>query len=384
MLKFFLVFVVGVALVQSELARIPLKKFQTAREALRKSGYGKLKEALLNKYAADGDVALTNYMNAQYYGPITIGTPGQTFNVIFDTGSSNLWVPSKHCSILNVACQFHNKYDSSKSSSYKSNGTKFAIEYGSGSLSGFVSQDTVSVGGVRATGQLFAEATEEPGVAFIAGKFDGILGLGYNTISVNGIEPVFNTLVSQGAVSQPIFSFYLNRDENGRVGGELILGGSDSNYYKGELSYVPVTRKAYWQIEVDQLKIGNNAISQKINAIVDTGTSLLTGPTQEIERIQKAIGATSFISGEYLIDCNRISSLPDVDFVINGKTYTLTGADYVLREDEGLASVCISGFMGLDVNPGDGPLWILGDVFIGKYYTEFDLGNDRVGFAEAV
>lgn len=117
-------------------------------------------------------IPLQDFMNAQYFGLVGIGSPSQSFEVIFDTGSSNFWVPSSQCNSCN-----HAKYDHARSSTYKKNGTDFAIRYGSGSLSGFVSTDVVTWGGVKVDNVQFAEATDEPGETFRRGKFDGILGM---------------------------------------------------------------------------------------------------------------------------------------------------------------------------------------------------------------
>ncbi|KAJ7283616.1 endopeptidase [Mycena rebaudengoi] len=322
-------------------------------------------------------VPLTNFMNAQYFAEIQLGSPPQAFKVILDTGSSNLWVPSTSCT--SIACFLHAKYDSSASSTYKANGSAFAIHYGSGSMEGFVSSDTLSIGDLTMTKQDFAEATKEPGLAFAFGKFDGILGLAYDTIAVNHITPPFYSMINQKLLDEPVFSFRVGSSEED--GGEAIFGGIDTDAYTGSINYVPVRRKAYWEVELEKISFGDEELEfEQTGAAIDTGTSLIALPTDIAEMLNAQIGATKSWNGQYTVDCAKVPSLPDLTFHFGGKPYPLKGSDYILE----VQGTCMSSFVGMDIPmPGGDSLWIVGDVFLRKYYTVYDLGRNAVGFATA-
>jgi len=372
------------------------------------------------------------------------------------------------CSATDIACLLHSKYDSSKSSTYAANGTEFSIRYGSGACSGFMSEDSVSVGDITVSSQTLGEVTKEPGIAFIAARFDGIMGLGFQSIAVEGATPVWYNMVDQKKVDEPVFAFWLNRKPGVfSTGGELHLGGVDSSKYTGDFHYVPLTNETYWEFAMDQVSVGGTQFCPGGNcrAIADSGTSLLAGPKDVVKEINKAIGAIGVFTGEceqYIkqdgqeiidkvinklspeeicddlqfcnttqssglkctacklaaqgakdlaqsnasiaeiekgldevckllpspegessVDCSKLSSMPDITVTLNGKDFTLTPDQYVLKEGSGADVECLSGFIGLDVPPPMGPLWILGDVFMGAYYTVFDFGKKQVGFANA-
>jgi len=228
------------------------------------------------------EVKIINYLDAQYYGEIDVGTPPPSFGVIFDTGSSNLWVPSKECR-LSPACYLHKYFDSAKSSSYVVNGTHFNITYGSGAVAGFVGQDTTWVAGLQAKNSLFAQITTLHGISFLASKFDGILGMAWPSISVNRLPLIFDLLVEQKQVDGNSFSFYLTKTA-GQNGSALVLGGVNTKYYTGQFKYYSLKRTDYWALALDDIVFNGTSykVQSELLGIIDTGTSVLVGPTKVV------------------------------------------------------------------------------------------------------
>ncbi|KAL0111575.1 hypothetical protein PUN28_013043 [Cardiocondyla obscurior] len=274
-----------------------------------------------------------------------------------------------------------NRYNGAMSSTYYPTNIPFHIQYMFQNVSGYLSIDVVNIAGLNIKYQLFGEAVNELGGIYSM-VFDGILGMGnYPVQSANLKISAFNNMIMQGLISRPVFSFYLNRHFPTR--NELILGGSDPTCYNGEFTYVNVTNK-YWQIPMDKVQINDYVFCENgCQVIIDTGSTGIIGPSSDIAIIYKYIQKllTNNFEKEGKVNCNYVSYLPDINFVLGGKTFTLTGADYTFEREIFNMTACYTTFTKHFLP--DNSIWILGTVFISRYYTEFDMGNNRMGFASA-
>ncbi|KAL0679516.1 hypothetical protein Bca4012_007497 [Brassica carinata] len=324
-------------------------------------------------------VMLHNSYDNAYYGEIQIGSPGQKFKVFLDTGSADLWIPSQ----IWPRGQFpHPKYDSSASSTYKrGNGKRIDIGYLTGSLKGFVSSDTVEIGGIALTGQSFVEATTAPhDDQIFKARFDGILGLRLISPTEGITSPVWNTMIKQGKVKTKVFSIWLGRySDSGKKGGddgEITFGGINTRHFTGTHTYVPVegNKNLLSMYNILVGKKDTKICSTGCKAIVDSGTSNILGPPELIAKINQGIFAAR--------GCLGLSKLPAITFTIAGKLFPLKPSDYIRREIIGKKEVCTTTFVD-----GGNNYWILGQPFMRAFHTVFDYQNPssvKVGFAKSI
>lgn len=140
-------------------------------------------------------------------------------------------------------------------------------------------------------------------------------------------------MVKRNLIDEPIFSFWLNdADKDSSVGGELVFGGSDKSHFTGDVHWAPVRRKGYWEVELEKVVFdGEDVEMDDTGAAIDTGSSLLAVPTVIADLINKQIGAKKNFAGQYIIDCEKVPSLPDFSLQFHGKLFTLTGSEYILK-----------------------------------------------------
>ncbi|KAL7281781.1 hypothetical protein ACG7TL_005104 [Trametes sanguinea] len=316
---------------------------------------------------------LTDEAGDQYWaGTIAIGTPRQNFLIDFDTGSSDLWVPSVNCT--SSYCSKKDKYNPPSSSSGSPKSGSFSIQYGDGStVSGPVYTETVAVAGITVKNQYFSPVnTLSP--SFGEETDDGILGLAFPAISNLGKSPWFNSAKSEGAVKNGVFGFKLAKS-----GSELYLGGTDSSLYTGAIEYHPVTGSGFWQIKGASILIGSNTIQSGFQTIIDSGTTIIYGPPNAVAAFYKNIPNSQVYdstNGFYSFPCSSVPS--NVAFSWGGNTWTISAANFNFGRVS--ATQCIGAIAGQDLGLGKNT-WLLGDSFMKNVYSAFSFDANSVGFA---
>ncbi|KAI0952451.1 hypothetical protein AcW1_004540 [Taiwanofungus camphoratus] len=290
--------------------------------------------------------------NTEWTGTISIGTPAQKFVVDFDTGSSDLWVPSSSCR----SCSGHSKYDPSDSSTSESHSGSFSISYGDGSTaSGKVYTDTVTIAGVTATNQYLSGVTKESS-EFEEDPADGLLGMAFPSISNLGHNPFIVTASDEGAISESVFAFKLASS-----GSSLYIGGTDSSLYTGSVEYHDLSSSdGFWQIGGASALVGGKTVVSDFETIIDTGTTIMYGPPGAVEQFYNAIDGSKVYDkqdGYYSYPCD---SPPTVAFSWGGKSWGISSDNFSLGETEEGSGQCVGALAGQDLGLGDN-VWLLGD-----------------------
>ncbi|VDO35766.1 unnamed protein product [Haemonchus placei] len=339
--------------------------------------------------------------------------------VILDTGSANLWVPDKKCvrglkevceqpkcaygMICTVfcpnklccdkelrinrksgnPCQGKDYFDSAKSSSYAKlvNRTEFEIRFGERFAKGFFGNDTVRFGAAGSNrlivpGTVFGQA-ESIGRIFARNPIGGILGLGFRSLAVGGVNPPFQQAVDLGLV-EPIFSVYLKRLgvlARGEYGGVFTYGGLDKENCGDVIAYENLSKAMFWQFRLKEFNAGKLKLTDGWEAISDTSTSSIGVPSAIANQIATSVGAEyDFFYEVYVINCN---STVTFNLTIGSNVYVIEPTNLIAKGE----IWCSLRLVSLGSSGGFGPQWVLGTPFIRQYCNIYDVGNKKIGFA---
>lgn len=344
-----------------------------------------LSNHLIKNHKTEKTVALFDFLDVSYTGFLEVG--GISFLLVFDTGSGYIWVPSSDCS----NCQdylLQNSYDCPNSPScVLSDDPPETIAYGSGTLVGDWAKDIVSLEGLSAEQDIIL-ATDL--IDFTELDYaDGIFGLGFEATS--GLKPtLINNLKTQGVISERVFSFYFgNYQVESSYVPQFTLDGYDSSLIAegSAIVYCPVIGAEYWAVKLNSIKMGETFLysqtsddsSDIMEAIIDTGTSLICLDETSFEILYEyMIINMECIYMEELLFCDEedLNSYPDITVNLCGNDLILTPKDYLEKYGDYYV-ILIQSMSGM------GNYMILGNNFMKKYYSIFDMENMQIGFAEA-
>ncbi|KAJ3983196.1 acid protease [Lentinula detonsa] len=376
--------------------------------------HGASNSARFGKRASSAGISITDQDDdASYFATVSIGTPGQSMSVVLDTGSSDLWVTGSSCKNCDGQTPL---FDSTKSSSFKSsssssssnNAGQTTIQYGSGAVAGTLAQDTVEFDGFTVQGQTFLLADDLTD-GLLDGPVSGIMGLAFQSIASTESTPFWQALVNAGDLSIPEMSFWLARESNETgstttvdgdtevPGGVFTLGGSNTSLFSGDIEFLDTQgTPSFWLLNMNSLTVQSQSVSlgssSQLSAI-DTGTTLIGGPSDAVQNFYASIPGSSTVQGEQGFFSFPCSTSLNTTISFGGTAWPISSADMNLGQVSKGSSDCLGGIFDLSLgsnipeNSGN-PSWVVGDVFLKNVYTVFrgiassSSGTPAVGFAQ--
>jgi cathepsin D len=349
--------------------------------------------------AQPGSLALVDVgIDSAYIATVSFGTPPQNFEVVLDTGSIAAWVAGKNCSTCDPEIP---KFSTKNSSTFHNTGKEVPLAYGSGSMTGTLARDAVSIAGLKTSKQPFLVANGVDDVInqLFRGFLSGIIGLGFPDEDQKGLTPLWLSLASNGKLAAKTMSFFMARhiddptvgNDAKSDGGVFTMGGTNSSYYKGDIEYLELankTRSPYWLLPVKNITAQGKVV--KLNAseaAIDTGTTLIGGPTDAVKAIWSKVKGSKpheDMPGFFTFPCKTEVS---VSLSFGGKSWPINPTDMNLGPyDEKDTKNCLGGIFDLgggSTTIGSGlPAWIIGDTFLKNVYSVFRADPLSVGFAE--
>ncbi|KAK0569432.1 hypothetical protein OC861_000920 [Tilletia horrida] len=364
----------------------PANNFHRFREMSHPGRHGRVPATTITSI---GEVTLYNDANQRYYTVISIGNPPVPVTVQVDTGSSDLWVTQSAFSGANA------------SSTFISTNRPFIMNYTDGSsVAGYQGSDLVTLAGYEQKRTAISVGIESsPNAA--APPVSGVLGMGWPALATGQVAPLW---ASTGA---NVFSLYLTSSsdvqDKGAYGGVMTLGGPDPSFCRGgaeSIKYVPLLRPiTSWTIPLSGISVQNTSIplqpltpslpvtaaaASPIAALIDSGTTLMSGSTALVQAFYAAIPGSRPLQnsqGFYEYPCDSALNvtfsfgserymIPDQTFARQSVTYPGAGPND--------PAFCMGSLFD---NGGTGPVMILGDTFLRSVYTIFDGERQAIGFA---
>ncbi|CAD5233652.1 unnamed protein product [Bursaphelenchus xylophilus] len=361
----FLWMALAVFAVDSKILKVPLMRVNNSKALSSKTGPA---------YDVYGQ-KLRNDKDLTYNGVVSVGTPPQSFRVVFDTGSDIFWLPKKGCRSsgpLASSCRFgKGLYNPEGSTTADKLGKSFHITYGTGSAVGEWWMDELSFGDPSGDQLKLPEKVQIGAATQMTFSDEGILGLSFP--AANSPKPVFQRAVELGIMTDPVFTTYLRLCPTGcEDGGVITFGGEDREHCGPVTDWSPVDdTKMHWRFVMNGYEAGNLKKESGMTAITDTGTSFILGPSADIANIARQIGAVRQRNGDYYISCAR-------DF-----KFKIKFGDNWYQIKSHMLKISLGRYCQLTMAAADIGFWVLGDPFIRQYCQVHDVEKKRVGIAQA-